>query len=233
MDNKHVIEIKKESWRLFDGIAHRYDCANRLLSLGQDKSWRQYLVSLVNENKENILDLATGTGDVVFSLERKCPKARLTGIDPSAKMLDYARKKNKSDRINFVCADAREIPHEKESFDLITISFGIRNIVDYISALREMYRVAKKGADIFILEFSLPRHAGIRMGALFYLRTVVPIVGGMITGDSQSYRYLNRSIEYFPYGKVFIEKLESVGFRIVQIHELMLGMVSIYHVQKG
>ena len=160
--DKNLVLPKSDSWKMFNAIAGRYDFLNRLLSLGQDIRWRRTLMQfLPGHDGLTILDLATGTGDVLIALAKDNPKIiRGVGVDPAVKMLDIGRHKIKmaglEDRLMLQQGDAQALPFLDETFDCVTISFGIRNIPDLRLVLLEMYRVTKKGGRILILEFSKP-----------------------------------------------------------------------------
>lgn len=223
--------------QMFDRIAHRYDLLNHLLSLNQDKRWRQRLAGLLpNGDRLHLLDLATGTGDQLISLEETGRIAVGVGVDPSEGMLKVARKKlaklKLGDRLRVQTGVAEDIPAADESYDLVTISFGIRNVLDLEKALAEMYRVLKPDGRALILEFSLPGNRLLRMFYLLYFRYCLPVLGSLISGDDQAYRYLNRTVETFPYGAEFAARLQKVGFAKVDIQPLTFGVASIYVAHK-
>jgi demethylmenaquinone methyltransferase/2-methoxy-6-polyprenyl-1,4-benzoquinol methylase len=218
---------------MFNRIAHRYDLLNRLLSFGQDVRWRRRLVSLLPARKPlYVLDLATGTADVILTLAGK--KLELTGIglDMAADMLAIGREKVASqkmaDRIGLVRADGVNLPFADRSFDITTIAFGIRNIPDYPAAIAEMRRVLRPGGRALILEFSLPSNRLIRAFYLLYFRYVLPRVGAAISGDRYAYRYLNETVESFPHGAAFEQAMRDAGFDEVRLHPLTLGVATIY-----
>jgi len=219
---------------MFDRIAHRYDLVNRLMTGGQDVKWRKRMGSHLPAGESlQLLDLATGTGDQALSLLETCPRiASSIGMDLSEEMLAHGREKigekGLSDRFTMVTGDAMQIPAEDQSADVITISFGIRNVIDVSTSLRDMLRVLRPGGRVIILECSLPRNAIIRAGFLGYFRYVMPVLGGLISGDRKAYRYLNRTVETFPYGEAFCQLLREAGFENVGETPLTLGSVTIY-----
>jgi len=224
---------RQSVWKMFDRIAHRYDLLNHLLSLNRDKFWRKKVASyLPNGDKLAILDLATGTGDQLIALADSGRVERGLGLDLSEKMLDFGRTKidrlKLGDRLTLNIGDAESIPCKDESFDAVTISFGIRNVNDVLNALSEMRRVLKPGGRALILEFSLPSSRVMRSLHLFYLRHLLPHLGRMISGDDQAYRYLNQTIETFPYGVSFCSLMTQVGFVEASFIPLTFGVVSIY-----
>ncbi|MEJ2635318.1 MAG: bifunctional demethylmenaquinone methyltransferase/2-methoxy-6-polyprenyl-1,4-benzoquinol methylase UbiE [Calditrichia bacterium] len=229
---------RREVWRMFDRIAQRYDLLNRLLSLRQDVAWRNKLAeNLTDVRDQKILDLATGTADVLLSLFHQTDKAdAAAGIDMSDRMLRIGREKIQKNGLSHAIAlfpgDAMHIPFRNNSFDAVTIAFGIRNVLDVNRSLREMYRTLKPGGRVLILEFSLPANRLIRQLYLFYFRNILPRIGGVISGDSYAYRYLNRTVETFPYGEAFCELLRDAGFQNVRTIPLTFGIASIYRGNK-
>jgi len=235
---KPAAPSRREVWRMFDRIAPRYDLLNRLLSLGRDVAWRKRLAdNLPGIPSQSVLDLATGTGDVLFSLHKNSANIqRAVGIDRAFKMLEIGREKaetrNLSGVIRLFPGDAMQIPAKADSFDAITIAFGIRNVLDVGSALAEMRRVLKPGGRALILEFSLPTNFLMKKIYLLYFRHVLPHIGGLISGDSHAYRYLNETVETFPYGQQFCDLMTTSGFREVQSIPLTFGIATIYRGDK-
>ena len=219
---------------MFDQISGKYDFLNRVLSLGQDLHWRKRLNELLPAgNNLKMLDLATGTADVIISLMEDNPQIISgVGIDMAGEMLKIGQRKieNKhlSSRITLQQANAQSLPFLNDSFNLLTIAFGIRNIPDLRLCLLEMFRVTKPGGRVLILEFSKPKNLVLRSGHFFYLRYVVPIIGFLLTGHYRAYKYLNQTIESFPYGEMFCKILKQFGFKNVQAHPLMGGVATIY-----
>ncbi len=218
---------------MFDRIAHRYDLLNRMLSFGQDILWRNRVAkSLADKSDQMVLDLATGTCDLLFAMEKTGKIKYGLGIDVSAGMLKHGQEKinerQLSDKLKLKQGDACSIPEEDNSWDAVTISFGIRNVLDVSKALSEMYRVLKSGGRVIILEFSLPQNAIIKGGYLFYFRNILPFVGGFISGDSYAYKYLNETVETFAYGQEFAKLMQDAGFDDIDIKEQTFGIASIY-----
>ena len=220
---------------MFSAIAPRYDFLNRLLSLGIDQGWRQALVRMaLREENRAILDVACGTGDVSLALRQKAPQARIVGLDFSPAMLDLA--KVKIDRvqagIELVAASAEELPFPKADFDLLTIAFGIRNVVDKKKALAEFYRVLKPNGRLAVLEFSQPQVAWLRALYNFYFFKVLPLVGGLFAKRS-AYRYLPDSVAKFPFRDEFAGWLKEAGFRQCRYHSLTFGIATLYLAEKS
>ena len=223
---------------MFDRIAPRYDLCNRLLSFGTDLAWRKKMLRLLpSREKMELLDLATGTADQALSLV--CGDSRFvraTGLDMSENMLAVGREKisrlGLTEKIRLRTGDAGAIPEADSSADVVTISFGIRNVVSVPASLREMFRVLKSGGRVLILEFSLPENRAFRPLYLFYLRHILPNLGRAISGDSSAYRYLNETIETFPCGENFCALMRDAGFASVKFHPLSLGIATIYQAAK-
>lgn len=221
-----------DSWRMFDRIAPRYDLLNRLLSFRRDVAWRKALVqALPAGDNLRVLDLATGTADVLLSLAAAHGKVRRgTGLDKSAGMIARAKPKitGAGAVLDLVRGDACGLGFRDASFDAVTIAFGIRNVPDVPAALREMRRVLRPRGRALILEFSLPANAIIRSGYLLYFRHVLPRIGGVVSGDAQAYRYLNESVESFPYGEAFLNLMRDADFRDVVARPLSSGIATLY-----
>jgi demethylmenaquinone methyltransferase/2-methoxy-6-polyprenyl-1,4-benzoquinol methylase len=236
--DKNLVLPKSDSWKMFNAIAGRYDFLNRLLSLGQDVRWRKALKQfLPDSDGQTILDLATGTADVLIVLSQDNPKIHQGfGVDPAVKMLEIGREKIKlqhlDNRLTLQQGDAQALTFPDKTFDCVTISFGIRNIPDLRQALLEMYRVTKQGGRVLILEFSKPENPLLKCGHWLYLQTVVPLVGFLFSGNFKAYTYLNQTIQTFPYGERFCKILKQMGFVNIKAHPLMGGAATIYVAHK-
>jgi len=224
--------------RMFDRIAHRYDLLNRLLSMGTDVAWRKALVRRMSNAPDlRVLDLATGTADVLLTIERMTGRiAEGVGVDVSGGMLHYGHGKiareGLAGKLRLVRGDAMHLPLPEDYFDAATISFGIRNVSDVPLGLREMHRVLKPGGQVLILEFSLPANALFRRLYLFYFRHVLPRLGGLLSGDFQAYRYLNKTVETFPYGAAFCRLMDDAGFTDVKAEPFTFGIATLYTARK-
>ena len=224
---------RHQVWKMFDRIAHRYDLLNRLLSFGRDIAWRKALCCLLPEQPDlQVLDLATGTADVLLAMPQHREIALGVGVDPSGGMLKHGlvkiQNRNQADTLRLVRGDAMALSLPDNHFDAVTIAFGIRNVADYEAGLREMYRILKPGGRALILEFSLPPNRLFRSGYLFYFRHVLPRIGGLISGDFAAYRYLNQTVESFPYGDDFLTCMQRAGFQNTSDQPQTLGIASIY-----
>jgi demethylmenaquinone methyltransferase/2-methoxy-6-polyprenyl-1,4-benzoquinol methylase len=215
---------------MFGAIAHRYDLANHLLSCGADFYWRRRAAEIIlNWRPQNIVDLATGTGDLALTLGKKMPRAEIVGVDFSERMLELARAKG-LDRT--VLADAMSLPFGDESFDCVTIAFGLRNLPDYEAALREMHRVLQRNGHLLVLEFSLPQMSILRATYRLYLHHCLPWIGAVVTGKRAAYQYLGESIEQFPESEAMLRLLAQTGFVQGRAEPLSSGIVTIYTAAK-
>jgi demethylmenaquinone methyltransferase / 2-methoxy-6-polyprenyl-1,4-benzoquinol methylase len=219
--------------QMFGAIAPRYDFLNRLLSFGIDRRWRTKAVQLLRyQNGSKILDVATGTGDVALEIARTTPASVLiTGADFCKEMVALGREKVAqspySGRIDFHVAPCEDLPFADNTFDSITIAFGIRNVVDRKVGLAEMWRVLRPGGRMIILEFSTPRSQLFRQIYYFYFRRLLPMIGGLFSRYN-AYQYLPDSVLEFPSPEEFSAIMAEVGFRNTRIIELTFGIASIY-----
>ena len=219
--------------QMFGTIAPRYDLLNRMLSFGIDRRWRRKAVRLLKYREgARILDVPTGTGDVALEIARTTPPSvKITGADFCKEMVDLGQVKTAqspyADRIDFKVAPCEDLPFPNETFDSITIAFGIRNVVDRKLGLAEMWRVLRPGGRMIILEFSTPRSQLFRQIYYFYFRRLLPVIGGLIS-TYNAYKYLPDSVLEFPSHEEFAAMIEDAGFHNVHIRELTFGIASIY-----
>ncbi len=215
---------------MFGKIARRYDLANHLLSMGLDHGWRHKIGRELSAlNPSRILDLATGSGDLALTLQRYCPDCEVIAADFCLPMLLEAKKKKVP---NLIDADGTRLPFADATFDALTISFGLRNMVSYEGAIEEFLRVLRPGGRLFILDFSLP--GGLLRGPYrFYLRTILPRLAGWLTGEKSAYDYLGESIEAFPRGETMRQLITSVGGVKAGSTELAFGIVTLYRAGKS
>lgn len=224
--------------RMFAGIADRYDLANHVLSGGMDYGWRRVLVQCVRRHgAREILDLATGSGDVAFALARALPDdVRIVGMDFCQPMLDQAIQKQptkrSSERITFVQGDALNLPLDDARFDAVTIAFGVRNFEDRDRGLRSIHRVLKPGGLLLVLEFSQP-YRWFAPVYFAYLRHVLPRIAAWITRDKHAYDYLADSIQAFPGRDAFADEFRRAGFAQVEAYPLTLGTVALHCAMKA
>jgi demethylmenaquinone methyltransferase / 2-methoxy-6-polyprenyl-1,4-benzoquinol methylase len=223
---------------MFSRIARRYDAANIVLSGGIDRWWRRRLVAEVRKrHPADILDLATGSGDVAFALSRGLkPSVRIVGMDFCQPMLDQAEAKQRAatgryGNVTFRQGDGLALPLPDESVDAVTISFGLRNLADRDRGLREMRRVLRPGGRLYVLEFSQP-HAWFRPLYYFYLRRILPRIAGLLTGDRGAYVYLNCTIGEFPGREALSREITAAGFTDVAATPLTFGTVALHRATK-
>lgn len=221
---------------MFARIARRYDVANHLLSCGVDFRWRRKLVKAVRLAEPHaILDLATGSGDVAFALSHGLPETvQILGVDFCQPMLDEAEIKKHSRHyanVSFQQGDGLALSLADNSYDAVTISFGLRNMGDLRKSLGEMRRVLRPGGKMFILEFSRPVR-WFRPFYYFYLRRILPGLAQLVTGDRAAYVYLNETIEQFPDRNALSEEIHAVGFTEVNSRALTFGIVALHEAVK-
>jgi demethylmenaquinone methyltransferase/2-methoxy-6-polyprenyl-1,4-benzoquinol methylase len=221
-------------WKMFDRIAHRYDLLNRSLSFGRDTAWRKRMRRHLPVGRPlRVVDLATGTADqILFLLNGKAEIAEAKGYDLSEEMLEVGRKKIRerdlTDRVELLTGDAMASPAPDASADAVTISFGIRNVLDVPTALRDMKRILVPGGRVLILECSVPANPVIRWGYLLYFRHILPWLGGLVSGDRKAYQYLNQTVETFPCGEDFCALMRDAGFEDVKAEALTFGVATLY-----
>ena len=213
----------------FSKIADRYVITNHVLSLGTDILWRKKVGRIVKEwNPTELLDIATGTGDLALEFQKVMPDCKVTGSDFCPEMLAYATSRGVQETL---VADALNLPFEDESYSVVTVAFGLRNMADYPKAIQEMRRVLKPGGKLLILDFSLPTNI-LRQPYTIYLDKVLPRLAGFITRQPSAYHYLSDSIKAFPAGEKMQELLTSQGMKDPQAIELSYGVASIYTAEK-
>lgn len=224
------LKKKEQIALMFDNIANKYDFINHFLSFGFDFYWRKQLrKELLKFNPKKILDIATGTGDMAIELLKLNPD-KIVGVDISKKMLEKA--KQKTQKVQFLYADSENLPFENNSFDAITVAFGVRNFENLNKALNEAFRVLKKNGVLIILEFSKTKIFPIKQIYDFYSFYILPLVGKIIANDKYAYTYLPKSIRYFPCGKEFLNILKNIGFVNTKLINLTFGITTIYIAKK-
>ena len=212
---------------LFSRIAGRYDVANTVLSGGLDWYWRRRAAAQVREwAPGRLLDLATGSGALLATLQAACPGVEAVGADFCPPMLVQARRRRGLPRL--VAADGLRLPFADEVFDALTVAFGLRNMASWPGALREMARVLRPGGRVLVLDFSLPERPLLRAAYRAYLHRGLPLVAAVVSGERRAYDYLGESIESFPRGPSMRALLEASGFRAATSEELTGGVVSLY-----
>lgn len=226
MAKKEVVE------GIFNDIAPKYDLLNHLLSLNIDKGWRRKAMRCVEENgKGHLLDVACGTGDFSIAACRAGVR-QVTGIDISANMVNIGRKKvaeaGLAGQIDLRSGDSEAMEFSDNTFDTVTVAFGVRNFEHLEQGLREMYRVLRPGGKVIILEFSMPEHFPMKQLYKFYFRRVLPVIGGWVSGNRGAYTYLPESVMKFPQGRAFLDIMVRCGFQGAARHKLTFGIASLY-----
>ena len=223
---------KEQVTRMFDNISGNYDFMNRLMTFGIDVKWRKKVVKMVAETKpRKILDIATGTGDFAIMLADIKPE-KIVGLDISQGMLEVGKKKvaekGLDNLIEMVLGDSENLPFEDNSFDAVTVGFGVRNFENLDKGLSEINRVLRPGGIFVVLETSQPEKFPFKQGYKFYSKYIIPFLGRLFSKDKNAYEYLPESAEAFPYGQAFNNILKKNQFTSVQNYPLMFGAASIY-----
>jgi demethylmenaquinone methyltransferase/2-methoxy-6-polyprenyl-1,4-benzoquinol methylase len=224
---------KQQVAQMFDSIAFRYDFLNRFLSAGIDVSWRKKAIKqLQTLQPQHILDVATGTGDVAIMAYHQLHPQKITGIDISDGMLEHGRKKIEKlglqQHIELLNGDSETINFPDNTFDAITVAFGVRNFENLDKGLNDMLRVLKPGGKLVVLEFSKPKTKGFKSFYNLYTNIVAPGLGKMFAQNKDAYQYLNDSIQKFPERESFIDVLKKQGYRDTYFKPLSLGICCIY-----
>ncbi len=227
---------KEQVTQMFDTISKDYDGLNRVISFGIDIKWRKKVVEIVKQtNPETILDIATGTADLAINLaETKATK--IVGLDISSGMLEIGKEKIKKKALDFkiemLLADSENMPFQDNSFDAITVAFGIRNFESLKNGLKEIYRVLKPNGTFVILETSVPTKTPFKQGYKLYSQYILPVIGNLFSKDKNAYRYLSESASVFPYGEALNNILREIGFIDVTDFPQTFGVATIYKSSK-
>ncbi len=227
---------KEQVIKMFDQIAFRYDFLNHFLSLGIDRVWRTKTINKLKSVKpQKILDIATGTGDLAIAALRLKP-TEIIGIELSEEMLVRARSKmnrqGNNQIVRFEKGDAEQIQYPENTFDAVTVAFGVRNFENLEKGLSEIYRVLKPTGIVAVLEFSKPQKALFKFLYLFYFFKIVPLIGTLFSKDNRAYTYLPESVASFPCGNAFLDYLKTAGFGNADKKELTFGIATLYTGQK-
>lgn len=225
---------------MFDSIAPAYDFMNTAMTFGLHRYWRnQALRRLASLPHKDVLDVATGTGDVAFKIYESMHPDTVTGIDLSRGMLDIARKKLQKmtdaarHSIHFMEGNCLEMPFDDESFDIITVAYGVRNFENLKQGYSEMLRVLRKGGTLCVIELSVPKNPLLRFAYNIYSHHLIPFVGKLISGDSRAYSYLPESIAACPQRESMTEIMRNAGFDKTSYRSLTFGAVTIYIASKS
>ncbi len=227
---------KQEVAEMFDNIAANYDFLNHFLSLGIDKIWRRKAIKMLNaKDPKMILDVATGTGDFALQALEMNPD-KIVGVDISKEMLEVGKQKIKKkgleNKIELMLGDSENLQFENDTFDVVTVAYGVRNFENVEKGLSEILRVLKPGGKLAVLEFSKPTKFPVKQVFNLYFKYVLPFFGRLVSKDNRAYSYLPESVQVFPDGVNFTNILEKTGFKNTQWKLLSFGISSIYIGQK-
>lgn len=227
---------KQQVEQMFDTISGNYDNLNRMISLGTDQGWRKKVLQMVSDTQpETILDIATGTGDLAILLS-KSNATKIVGLDLSAGMLEVGKQKVKAvgldNKIEMIQGDSENLPFQDNTFDAITVAFGVRNFENLEKGLTEILRVLKPNGIFVILETSVPTKFPFKQGYNFYMKTFMPLMGKIFSKDQKAYEYLSESAKNFPYGEKLNAILRKVGFENVKHNPQTMGVATIYSASK-
>lgn len=228
---------KEQVEKMFDTISGNYDDLNRLISFGTDLKWRKKVLKhIINHQPESILDIATGTGDLAIKFAEKTKASKIVGLDLSEGMLSVARKKvndtELENKVKFIKGDSEALPFDENSFNAITVSFGIRNFDNLEKGLSEIFRVLKPNGALIILETSVPTKFPFKQGYQFHSKIILPIVGKLFSKDKVAYSYLSKSASVFPFGDRLNNILQNIGFINVENKPQTFGVATIYTATK-
>lgn len=230
--NEEELSKKEQVARMFDNISPKYDLLNHLLSFGIDIQWRKKAIKLLKATQpKTILDVATGTADfAIQSLSLKPDK--VSGVDISEGMLLIGKEKIKKKKLDHIITlekgDSENLRFEDNNFDAVIVAFGVRNFENLEIGLANMFRVLKKDGKVIILEFSKPTSFPFKQMYNFYFKSILPIIGNVISKDDSAYTYLPESVLAFPQGSKFLEILNKTGFKTTECIPLTFGICSIY-----
>ncbi|RLD29070.1 MAG: bifunctional demethylmenaquinone methyltransferase/2-methoxy-6-polyprenyl-1,4-benzoquinol methylase UbiE [Bacteroidetes bacterium] len=227
---------KEQVTKMFDAISNEYDGLNRVISFGIDVKWRKKVVAIVaKQHPDIILDIATGTGDLAINLT-KTKASKIIGLDISEGMLDVGSrkiaKKKLGNTIEMVLGDSENLPFKDNTFDAITVAFGIRNFENLEKGLSEIFRVLKPNGIFVILETSIPKKTPFKQGYKFYTKEILPIIGKLFSRDKVAYSYLSESASVFPYGETLNNILHKIGFINAKALPQTFGVATIYKAAK-
>lgn len=227
---------KVQVTQMFDNISENYDTMNRVITFGMDLKWRKNMLKIIaDQQPDSILDIATGTGDMAIQFT-KTTATKIIGLDISTGMLDVAKKKSAklelNDKLTFEIGDAENLPYSDATFDIATVSYGIRNFENLEKGLLEILRVLKPGGMMVILETSVPAKFPMKQGYLFYSKYILPTIGKLFSKDKKAYGYLSDSAMVFPYGKELQLIFEKLGFKHVAVIPQSGGISTIYTASK-
>ena len=231
-----ALSKKDQVATMFNNISKNYDDLNRVISFVIDISWRKKVVQIVSKNNpQQILDIATGTGDLALMMSTLAPE-KIIGLDISEGMLSVGKEKiskaQLNDKIEMVVGDSEDIPYADNTFDAITVSFGVRNFANLDKGLGEIRRVLKPKGALVVLETSNPTKFPFKQGYKFYTSFILPVIGKLFSKDKIAYSYLSESANFFPFGEAFNNILKKNGFINTTHTPVTFGVATIYSASK-
>ena len=232
-----ALNKKEQVEKMFDTISGNYDDLNRVISFGTDIKWRKkVLAAIIDHQPDSILDIATGTGDLAIKFAEKTLATNIIGLDLSEGMLAMAREKvdgtDLTNKVKFIKGDSEALPFNDQTFDAITVSFGIRNFENLEKGLSEILRVLKPNGLFIILETSVPVKFPFKQGYQFHSKILLPIIGKLFSKDKVAYNYLSESASVFPFGENLNNILRKIGFINVENKPQTFGVATIYTATK-
>jgi len=232
-DKESGLNKKEQVAEMFNSIAFRYDFLNRFLSVGIDVTWRKKAINQLKElQPKKVLDVATGTGDVALMTYKMLHPEKIIGIDISEGMLGFGRQKIEklglSNSIELVKGDSENINFDDNSFDAITVAFGVRNFENLERGLKEMLRVLRPGGKLVVLEFSKPKQPLFKSIYNLYMNQIAPSFGKLFSKNKNAYQYLNDSVQAFAEGETFVTIMKEAGFKQTYLKPLTMGICTIY-----
>ena len=230
---KNITEKEKQFLvqKIFSRVSEKYDLMNDVMSFGLHRTWKSYFVDLIEINtKSNVLDIASGSGDIIKLLKKKAT-ANFFSLDANKDMQAQAKKKINDKNVRFVNAYAEKLPFDKKSFDIVTVSFGMRNFSNINKSLSEVFKVLKDSGTFYCLEFSQINNKVLNNVYQLYSK-IIPTYGGIIANDSDSYKYLIKSIKNFPNQVELSKKMKEAGFKQIKVLDIIDGLASIHIAKK-
>ena len=231
-NSQRIAPDKKNVRAMFNNISKRYDFLNHFLSLGIDIYWRRRVIQILSTfQPKEILDIATGTGDLAIQIAKIKPN-KIIGIDIAEEMLTIAQEKIRKRKLNNIIdvftADSENLPFKNTLFDAVTVAFGVRNFENLKKGLSEIHRVTKNGGKAVILEFSMPTMFPVKQLYQLYFKFILPLLGRLVSRNKFAYTYLPASVSAFPQGEEFANIMQQAGFDTIKHIKLTFGIASIY-----
>ncbi len=222
-------EDKSQVQAMFGRIAPRYDLMNRLMTFGQDQSWRRFVVKQANlSNNSTVLDIASGTGDIAFEIRRNYPSAKIVAADFALPMMQVGQQRPMGSQVGWLGADALGLPLPSTEFDAVVSGYLFRNVPDIDQALAEQFRILKPGGRMVTLDTTPPMNPILKPFINIHLKYIIPVMGKLITGDNSAYSYLPESTLAFKSAEALAERIENAGFKEVKFKKFMMGTMAVH-----